>query len=417
MSDQLHVMQRKIYADEECLLSYQDGGIEIGDLPEFDKWLSQDENFNRILPFPRTIVAMQVRRKDKVRPTDGSIFNHFVNLRLENADRTTFLLVRNGGRLYRINTELDFDELIFPDVNLSQTQEPLMVNVSNDRIRGYMTVREYDELVKQKSEEHEWAKANPDKGFMDNPHRMSFFYEKEWAPYDQSNVYYDDISKDLADNIKKHNRIALIIQGLFDRSEMLHPHPPIKTWDPDSFANHIKLISDGANVLHYREAPDFEQYRLSLNALIDKSSVVIGQETVWLIREAERECNRRDRDWRDTSTYRPEYYSPYGDPGPGYMAFMKEWKPKARKAIFSWYRKGRSEQTYGKYIRSTITVDASELFNVSAYKPGDFKLFFEDPRTRQEYIKWAPILLTAEAYYAGKRQPRKPDRNEDNQLV
>jgi hypothetical protein len=39
---------------------------------------------------------------------------------------------------------------------------------------------------------------------------------------------------------------------------------------------------------------------------------------------------------------------------------------------------------------------------VSAYKPGDFRQFFEDPRTRQEYLKWAPLMLTAEDYYAGK---------------
>ena len=38
------------------------------------------------------------------------------------------------------------------------------------------------------------------------------------------------------------------------------------------------------------------------------------------------------------------------------------------------------------------------------YKPGDFKIFFNDPRTRADYVKWAPFLLAAEDYHAGKRK-------------
>jgi len=47
---------------------------------------------------------------------------------------------------------------------------------------------------------------------------------------------------------------------------------------------------------------------------------------------------------------------------------------------------------------------------VSAYKPGDFRTFFADPRTRAEYLRWAPLLLEAEEYHAGNREiaPVKP---------
>ena len=44
----------------------------------------------------------------------------------------------------------------------------------------------------------------------------------------------------------------------------------------------------------------------------------------------------------------------------------------------------------------------ARLFNVSAYKPGDFHMFFDDPRTREEYLEWAPLLLSAEEYHAGR---------------
>lgn len=41
---------------------------------------------------------------------------------------------------------------------------------------------------------------------------------------------------------------------------------------------------------------------------------------------------------------------------------------------------------------------------MSAYTPGDFHLFYDDPRTRADYLKWAPYLLAAEDFHAGKRE-------------
>jgi hypothetical protein len=45
------------------------------------------------------------------------------------------------------------------------------------------------------------------------------------------------------------------------------------------------------------------------------------------------------------------------------------------------------------------------MFNISGYKLGDFKHFFNDPRTRRDYLKWAHLLLTAEEYHAGSLDP------------
>jgi hypothetical protein len=47
-------------------------------------------------------------------------------------------------------------------------------------------------------------------------------------------------------------------------------------------------------------------------------------------------------------------------------------------------------------------VPVSELFNVDAYQPGDFKQFFADPRTRGQYLVWAPMLIAAEEYQAAR---------------
>ena len=41
-------------------------------------------------------------------------------------------------------------------------------------------------------------------------------------------------------------------------------------------------------------------------------------------------------------------------------------------------------------------------------KPGDYKIFFSDPRTRENYIQWAPLLMAAEEYHAGHRKVDRP---------
>ena len=71
MNDKLHIMQRKLYMDEECLLNYRHGGMEFSDITSFDSWLVEPENRDRILPFSRTIVAMQVRRKKRIEKQVG----------------------------------------------------------------------------------------------------------------------------------------------------------------------------------------------------------------------------------------------------------------------------------------------------------------------------------------------------------
>lgn len=146
--------------------------------------------------------------------------------------------------------------------------------------------------------------------------------------------------------------------------------------------------------------PDFDAYRKRLNATITKGTVTIGQDRFWAMKEAEKEQNRRpDREyWSDESR-------PYGNPGPGKLARVVE--ATRTKCTFHWLR---ARLTYDPWARNTspiackIQVPRGVLFNADAYTPGDFKQFYDDPRTRAEYLKWAPVLLLAEEYKAGNRE-------------
>jgi hypothetical protein len=415
----LHVMQRRLYMDEEALLSYEAGGMDFRGIGEFDAWLCRPENRDRILPFPRTLVAMRVRRTAKERETHGDLLATFVKIREEQADKWTFLYVRNGEQVWRIACEIDFGPMIFPDGAIYREGEPMMVKMFAGSVDKLITRAEYEQhfalYKEQKTKSDEWREANPGASWIDNPFTGSSgdvyipgvgtFHPRDWMPFDRSNVHFDDVMAKIEAKVKEYNRVAVIIQGLFDRSDILHPHPVVQTWRPDSFARSVKLVSDASLALHNGEKPDFEAYRARLNESLGLGSVVVGQERYWMVREAEKENARRDKDWRTgATTYRYQVYRPDGNPGPGRVATIDDWKPRAKTATFNWEREPRKWR--GDPVRCTLSVPACEMLNISAYQPGDFKQFFADPRTRAEYLQWAWLLLTAEDYLAGKIELR-----------
>ena len=415
----LHVMQRQCYMDEECVAGYKAGGIDFKNLSQFDRWLARKENFERILPFPRTAVAFRVRREKKHREWDGTLGGAFIDIQLSQLDSLTFLYVRNGKQLWRIQTEHTFGDKLFPDDTELDFSEPMWAAMFASKVDNIIGDREYQSMINDLREKQAvwdaWEKEHPHKPGKRqyNPHggmsRPSLWHHYE--PFNDTSLYFDDISKVLEKRITDYNRVSVILQGLFDRSSILHPHPPVKLWTPGGFETAVRLIRDKDRTLHFGDPPDFEAYRARCNASLAVDSVTVGQHDFWLLREGERECQRLDNDWRSDSTYRPERYNPHGDPGPGFLARIAAWKPRARKAVYRWQRERRDYKRWWRddeeTLPASVTVPADELLNVDAYKPGDFNQFYQDPRTRSKYLKWAEFLIAAEEYHAGNLEPGK----------
>ncbi len=402
VGEKLHVMQRLHYMDEECLLDYDAGGMEIDNLEDFDAWLSRDHNLDRLLPFPRCCVAFRVRRGVKERFAK-TFSDAWFNIQKAQTDMWTFLYVRNGDQLWRIGCDFEFPEKIFPDADDYDPTSSMMIEMWGNSPKSLFTRNEYEVALAEHEEKLAKFDATPqndDRRYfrpsLDSKYRGA-------QPFDPSSVYYDDAMEMADEKIREFNRVGVILQGLFDRSEILHPHYPVKVWDPESFTRAIELVYD-STTLTYGEAPDFEEFRAKLNKTLGVGSVVIGQEDVWELREGERETKRRYNDWRRDRSMSAdvERYRPYGNPGPGFIAEIAEWKPRAKKATFRWEREPMRYDPYDphKMIADTITVEGKDLFNVSAYQPGDYLRFFRDPRTRQQYLQWAPILIAAEEYHA-----------------
>ncbi len=408
LNEKLRIMQRRLYMDEECLMNYRAGGMEFKDIGEYDQWLAQEENFKRILPFERCMVAMRVRRKTKEREWDGSLAQAIRQIKVQASDKFTFLYIRNGAQLWRLDLQMEFDELIFPDRHILNLAEPMMFLKSGRDISEMITVADFEARVAERvsisEKRNQWKLENPDQHPIHCPFR-SDFEPSRWARFDQSSVYFDEAQAKLDKEVKYYNRIALIVQGLYDRSLVLHPHLPVQTWSVAGFEKAIELIYDSSYALTYGAAPNFEAYREALNATANVESMFVGQERFWMALEAERESARIDKDYRRRDkNYRPKLFQPYGNPGPGLVSKAHKIGARSWDVTFKWTRKRLRENAWGENspVSCSVTVPIQELLNISAYKLGDYKRFFADPRTRQEYLQWAPLLLTAEDFLHGK---------------
>lgn len=413
IDEKVRLMQRRLYMDEECIAGYRAGGIECKTINDFDRWLL-DGNVDRLLPFSRCAVSFRVRRSDKDRGPSYTLGDAILKIQLADADKMTFLYLRNGGKIWRLNAEFDFGERLFPareEFDFNQRQW-VKVFCRRPDLTTMISDGEYQSRVvayqEKKRKYDEWCRKNPKTHPIYCPHEIDCSWGNSetdnYEPFDQSSVYYDDVSAQLKTEMDAYNRIVILLQGVLDRSIVFHPHLPANLWKPDGASEVLELIYDGSNVLTDGDPPSFEAYRAKCNQSLGVGSVTFGQEDYWERAEAVKKNARRDRSrWGRERMYEKTHYRPYGNPGPGSIAKIAKWKQRSRKAVYTWTRErlGWSWSGTGDPIACSITVPDSELLNLDAYKPGDFRQFYADPRTRRQYLQWAAALLTGEEYAAG----------------
>jgi len=401
------------------------GGREVRDLQAFDAWRAKPKNTGRVRPRRRCVVAFRVRRAAKERAPGEDVSGMlwaFVKTRLERQDELTFLYFRNGDRLYRMSTRMEFPERLFGDRGFEVT-ERMWARMSGSLVRQVITHREYTSKLKE-IEANLAAMArlrelHPDVhyfGCKEAPDHARRAYrrlelsthesfEREHEEFTPRSVYFDEIKAHLGERARETNRIAVILQGLLDRSDVFAPHPPAELWTAEGFGAAVELVHDASRALDPgEEPPDFEAYRAACNASIEEGSVVMGQQKHWVRHMVERFDRDERRAWRGHMS--DDMKIPRGNPGPGRVARVERFHPRARRCRFTWLRK-KARWPHEK-TPASFTIEADRLFNLDAYAPGDYLKFFADHRTRARYLKWAPLLLTAEDYHAGKVEVREP---------
>lgn len=417
MDEPIHLFQRRHYMDEECLIDYEVGGMRFESVLGFDAWLLKPANLARILPCPRSVVAFRVRRNKA--EVEFTSFRDFINMLFEQGkdkDMLTYLYMRNGERVYRLSTTLDFGERLFPEIDRSTVMGGKLYAVKgyDDEIERLATEGEYQDLKRRAREERAMLKGLPEEERRQKDQHLTESL-RYWVLWDHETVWYDDIAAYMKKQLDDHNRVVLVLQGLLDRSRVFEPHPTYKLWEGADFNRAFKLVYDDSRALAAGEKPDFLAYQAEVNAKLKKGSTTVGQVDFWMEIEAERENKRRQE--REGSRYwdRPELkrYRPYGNPGPGVYATVQEYSS-AKGCTFTWRRERLTYRPRMPWdaersddVGCRLTVPVDRLLCVGGYRPGDYHKFYDDPRTRAEYLKWAPLLLRAEEYHAGVNRDKE----------
>jgi hypothetical protein len=219
VSEPITVFQQILCMDEE--IAFYDWSkrlqreFDFNDITDFDNWLLESpEHLNQVIPAKKGIVGLRPRRKDKDYGGDDFLSKwHSSKLNVHN--KKTYILIRNGERLYRIWADTQLWPRFFP-------------------------LREEFDI---KDKEHQW-------------------------PGDEEKR---------KQKVEEYLRGLIVIQGLLDRSNVFAPLPgPINVMKPEDVEQYFLLVrndepalTDGANL------PGWEEYKKWLHDQVQVGSRVI----------------------------------------------------------------------------------------------------------------------------------------------
>jgi hypothetical protein len=349
------------YMDEETLWNLEYGGADFSNLRDFDEWIAKPENYTRLLPEPRCVVAFRVRRHDKNYPTPGNILGWFSLLGQIEADKFTYLFIRNGENLYRLTVEVDFSPRLLP-------------------LRDEF----HKPFIEEKSD-YDWDT------------RTNTVTERLITPAD---LDYDEKVAARRRTMMHYNRIVFLLQGLLDRSEVFNPHPPIVLSDEAHFAEFFRDVRDEEDGLPSAHPPKWNEFLAIANAKIRPGHMVYCTYYGEKPYEGRNYYDRRDR--HELSLYYDRSKRPK-------VCEVLRVNHKAGTVEIVWPRKreGWNKKTgeWGNWYdgMSHHKVKLDQVFNVTDYFPGDYKQFLCDPYLKGEYLEWAPSLLGAEQWHQKQR--------------
>jgi hypothetical protein len=227
----IHVRQGVLAMDEESAIAAEDGGIDHMQVDEFDAWITaSQDHIDQLIPEPRGVVAIMPRRSAK------DYGDAWSNTARNAENHATYLLIRNGGCLYRY---------IAQGFSAGPRLTPL-----RDEFTRLFTERRWDpaagesRMVALQPGTPGWARA-------------------ERAASARERHFY---------------RVALILQGLVDRTAVFHPLPvpQLSLLHPQAYDDgHVVLVSDEELALTSRRQP-FRKWLAGLNAQLRPGMRVVG---------------------------------------------------------------------------------------------------------------------------------------------
>lgn len=249
----LYVRQQVLAMDEETMISAEEGGIDARNIEEFDKWLLADnKHLQQVLPEEKGVVVLMPRRQKK------EYGDPWMQSAMDKANSQSYWLIRNGEKLWRMATEFNVGNTLVP------TKEEF-TSFFLERKMNWET-KEY-ETVELQPGSYAWIQAEEKAG-----KRQRHFM-----------------------------RVALVLQGLVDRTPVFHPLPEgglnLCTYEAYE-AGRVKVITDAEMLLTEGKEP-FKAWLKRLNRELSVGMRITGN----FRSEAFRHANEHERSVNHSRLY------------------------------------------------------------------------------------------------------------------
>jgi len=213
--------QEILFMDEE-VGDPTDGGLDFERIEQFDSWVTDNKNYNKLVPEEKCVVVLKPRRYEK-EYAELSVFEQgFYNA----YNKMTYILIRNGENLYRI-----FSENISIDPNFFPSKEQM----------------------------------------------GDLFDTAEGRKKDTWGHDIEEAQEQIVD-YKKH---LLLMRGLAERTDILHPLPEGFSFsNQESYEKHIQFIYDeGPSLTEGKET--YENWKKRINEYIKRGSRILFTGYPW----------------------------------------------------------------------------------------------------------------------------------------
>lgn len=203
-------------------------GIDFRSVDDFDEWIAVPKNLAGILPELKGVVALKPSRQSHRRfYSEDALFNMREMEEAKEQNAMTYLLIRNGDRLYRIWTSMKMLRRLFPA-------------------------------------QDEWE------------HIMKIIQREE------SDGYFED--RDAKDKDFDYKRQALVLQGLIDRTEVFKPMPLVNLFDPNTYGGLIVFLRDDEPTMLHTGREYYDAWKKRINGNIQRGSRIAFGDVEWYTR-------------------------------------------------------------------------------------------------------------------------------------
>jgi hypothetical protein len=363
--------QLVLFMDEESALHSDTGGIDFETIDEFDAWVLADPaHLDQLLPNVRGVVAIKPRRS--VRNYADSAM---VNATMDALNKHTYFLIRNGEKVYRIDSDLEVGETLFPRATeFAQLFEKTEYSYASGRRQAERTMLQ--------------------------PGTQAYMEALEKAKGQE----------------RHYLRVFLFLQGLLDRTTVFQPLgvPRLNVFDMLRQDDHLEFILDAEHGRQLGDGrPPFAEWLEGINDRIDVGVRVIGRFKAgeYHGRDYESRVSPRNAPAPASDALHTVDRAEEGERRRGRPAFIFLYERTDEVAKRNRYGAFQGYDAPVRRANYRLFVDDDDLINFDAATVDDMRYYLTSRRNRHEYQRMFPVLTRAIAYKEHEAEAEQPFRS------